>query len=73
MKKFYVILCLAIASLTQLHAQAPQGFNYQATVRDGSGELIVNANVYFKFNIMQGSQTSLPAVSYTHLRAHETS
>ena len=66
MKKFYVILCLAIASLTQLHAQAPQGFNYQATVRDGSGELIVNANVYFKFNIMQGSQTSLPEFIEIH-------
>ena len=25
MKKFYAILCLAIASLTQLQAQAPQG------------------------------------------------
>ena len=32
MKKFYAILCLAIASLTQLHAQAPQGFNSQASV-----------------------------------------
>ena len=32
MKKFYAILCLAIASLTQLQAQAPQGFNYHATV-----------------------------------------
>ena len=27
MKKFYAILCIAIASLTQLQAQAPQGFN----------------------------------------------
>ena len=26
MKKFYTILCIAIASLTQLQAQAPQGF-----------------------------------------------
>ena len=48
MKKFYAILCLAIASLTQLQAQAPQGFNYQATVRNSSGDLIINTNVYFK-------------------------
>ena len=66
MKKFYTILCLALASLTQMHAQAPQGFNYQATVRDGSGELIVNTNVYFKFNIIQGSQTALPIFTETH-------
>jgi len=66
MKKFYAILCIAIASLTQLQAQAPQGFNYQATVRNSSGDLIVNTNVYFKFNIIQGSQTSLPVFTETH-------
>ena len=66
MKKFYAILCLAIASLTQLQAQAPQGFNYQATVRNSAGDLIVNTNVYFKFNIMQGSQTSLPVFTEVH-------
>ena len=48
MKKLF-ILCLAIASLAQLQAQAPQGFNYQATVRNSSGDLVVNTNVYFKF------------------------
>tara|TARA_B110000046_G_scaffold21535_1_gene20375 strand:- start:1790 stop:3301 length:1512 start_codon:yes stop_codon:yes gene_type:complete len=66
MKKFYAILCIAIASLTQLHAQAPQGFNYQATVRNSSGDLIVNTNVYFKFNVIQGSQTAVPIFSETH-------
>ena len=66
MKKFYAILCLAIASLTQLQAQAPQGFNYQATVRNSSGDLIVNANVYFKFNVIQGSQTAVPIFTETH-------
>lgn len=66
MKKFYTILCLAIASLTQLHAQAPQGFNYQATVRNSSGDLIVNTNVYFKFNVIQGSLTAVPIFTETH-------
>ncbi len=66
MKKFYAILCLAIASLTQLQAQAPQGFNYQATVRSSSGDLIVSTNVYFKFNVMQGSQTAVPIFTEIH-------
>ena len=66
MKKFYTIICLAIASLTQLHAQAPQGFNYQATVRNSTGDLIVNTNVYFKFNVMQGSNTAVPLFTETH-------
>ena len=66
MKKFYAILCIAIASLTQLQAQAPQGFNYQATVRNSTGDLIVNTNVYFKFNVIQGSQTAVPIFTETH-------
>jgi uncharacterized protein (TIGR02145 family) len=66
MKKFYAIICIAIASLTQLQAQAPQGFNYQATVRNSAGDLIVNTNVYFKFNVIQGSQTAVPIFTETH-------
>jgi uncharacterized protein (TIGR02145 family) len=66
MRKFYAILCIAIASLTQLQAQAPQGFNYQATVRNSAGDLIVNTNVYFKFNVIQGSQTAVPIFTETH-------
>ena len=66
MKKFYIFLCLAIASLTQLQAQTPQGFNYQATVRNTTGELIINSNVYFKFNVVQGSQTAVPVFTETH-------
>ena len=66
MKKFYAIICLAIAALTQLQAQAPQGFNYQATVRNSSGDLIVNTNVYFKFNVIQGSNTAVPIFTETH-------
>lgn len=66
MKKFYAVLCLTIALLTQLQAQAPQGFNYQATVRNSAGDLIVNTNVQFKFNIIQDLQTNAPQYSETH-------
>ena len=66
MKKFYAILCVAIISISQLIAQAPQGFNYQATVRNSTGDLVVNTNVYFKFNVIQGSQTAVPTFTETH-------
>jgi len=66
MKKFYIFLCLAVASLTQLQAQTPQGFNYQATVRNTTGELIINSNVHFKFNVIQGAQTTVPVFTETH-------
>jgi hypothetical protein len=64
MKKLFTLLALIV--ITTINAQAPQGFNYQATVRNASGALVVNQNVLFKFNIMQNSQTSLAVYSETH-------
>ncbi len=64
MKKLYTLLAFVITTIT--FAQAPQGFNYQATVRNNAGVLITNQNVLFKFNIMLNSQTSLPVYSETH-------
>lgn len=65
MKKIFTLLlfqCMVIAAFTQ----APQGFNYQATVRDNNGNLIINQNVYFKFNIMRNSPTGVPVYTETH-------
>ena len=64
MKK--LLLLLLLIQSTILLAQAPQGFNYQATVRNASGGLIINQNVNFKFNIMQNTPTSAPVFSETH-------
>ena len=64
MKKILIIL-VSILSFS-LYAQAPQGLNYQATVRNSSGNLITNQNVYFRFNIMQNSATSVPVYTETH-------
>ena len=64
MKKLFTLLALIV--ITTINAQAPQGFNYQATVRNSSGALVVNQNVYFKFNIMLNTATSVPVFSETH-------
>ncbi len=64
MKKIFTLIMFFCIAAT--FAQAPQGFNYQATVRDNNGNLIINQNVYFKFNIMRNSPTSLPTYSETH-------
>ena len=65
MKNYLSIVILLFLTLS-LNAQAPQGFNYQATVRNSAGELIINTNVYFKFNVIQGSQTAVPVFTETH-------
>ena len=49
-----------------VYAQAPDGFNYQASVRDGSGSLVISQTVGFKFHIIQGTQTATPTYSETH-------
>ena len=64
MKKLFTLLALVLTLIT--FAQAPQGFNYQATVRNSSGALIVNQNVNFKFNLMLNSATSVPVFTETH-------
>jgi len=64
MKKLLILLTLTIT--TALQAQAPQGFNYQATVRNASGDLVVNQNVSFSFNVIQGSQDADPTYSEDH-------
>jgi hypothetical protein len=55
MKK--IITLLALVATFATFAQAPQGFNYQATVRNSSGQLLLNQIVLVKFNIYQNSAT----------------
>ena len=62
----HLIKLLLVFLCFNVYAQAPQGFNYQATVRNSTGDLVVNTNVYFKFNVIQGSQTSLPVFTEIH-------
>ena len=65
MKNYISIVTLLFLGLG-LNAQAPQGFNYQATVRNASGDLVISQNVSFSFNIIQGSQTADSAYSEVH-------
>ncbi|WP_396144517.1 hypothetical protein [Flavobacterium sp.] len=55
MKKLFTLLALVITLIT--NAQAPQGFNYQATLRNSTGALILNQIVLVKFNVYQNTAT----------------
>ena len=67
MKNLFIAFVLILTSTLSLQAQTPQGFNYQATVRNAGGELIVSQNVNFRFNVQQGSATSDAVFTETHL------
>tara|TARA_B100000780_G_C21053139_1_gene422997 strand:+ start:452 stop:1201 length:750 start_codon:yes stop_codon:yes gene_type:complete len=66
MKK-HISLIFLLVIVFNVNAQAPQGFNYQGTVRNSNGDLLMNEDVSFKFNILQGSQTASPSFVETHL------
>lgn len=50
--KFYMIAFLIFIGL---HAQSPEGFNYQAVVRNSSGEVLTNQSVGIRMTLIQGS------------------
>ena len=63
--KIFTTLCFLATTLV-LFAQAPQAFQYQAVVRNDSGELITNQSVSLQISILQGSAVGASEYSETH-------
>ncbi len=51
MKSYLILLCILFASVAQLSAQVPQGFQYQAVIRDNNGNPLLNTPVQFRFTL----------------------
>jgi hypothetical protein len=64
MKKIFTIISLALTTIVM--AQAPQGMNYQATIRNAEGALSINQPVSLRFNIIQGTSTSTAIYQEQH-------
>ncbi len=60
----FIIVVLLIGLISK--AQTPEIFNYQAVVRDASGELISSQNVGIRISVLQGSETGNPVYSEIH-------
>jgi len=58
MKKIYTLL-LAFMLVGSLMAQFPQSFNYQAVLRDASGNIIANTKVAMRISILIGSVSGM--------------
>ena len=56
----FVLVCVSI------QAQAPQGFKYQALIRDSEGKSMVNQEVGIRINIQQDSSGGTVVYSETH-------
>jgi uncharacterized protein (TIGR02145 family) len=56
--KFIIILGASFLLLTKTSAQAPNKISYQAVVRDGNNQLIVNKTIGVRISIVSGSSIS---------------
>ena len=65
MKKFYFLALFIALFVSQLAAQAPPGFNYQAVVRNSAGQILSNHEVGIQLNILQGSENGASVYTYT--------
>ncbi len=65
MKTTITSLILVIVALCTF-AQTPQSFNYQAVLRDASGNILANQNIEIQVDILQGSASGSAILSETH-------
>ncbi len=60
MKKFNLVVVFVLGCIFAAFSQVPGAFNYQAVVRNSSGDIIANASVSFRVSILQNSETGSP-------------
>ncbi len=51
MKTYLIQCCIFLAFVVNLTAQVPQGFQYQAVIRDNTGNPLLNTPVQFRFTL----------------------
>ncbi len=66
MKKILLSVFFVVIVFSTAFAQVPASFNYQAIVRNSSGEIIANKTVSFRISLLQGSETGTVIYSETH-------
>jgi hypothetical protein len=65
MKKLILLICLFVTTNT-LFAQAPQGVNYQAVVRNSAGVAVETQSVSIRFTVLQNSVNGTAVYAETH-------
>lgn len=62
----FLSVLMMLVFISQLNAQVPQAFNYQAVARNASGNLIATQAIGLKLIIHQGSASGTTVYSETH-------
>ncbi|MBN1987370.1 MAG: hypothetical protein JW761_13750, partial [Prolixibacteraceae bacterium] len=72
MKTSFIFLVLLNLIVLGGFAQVPNYFNYQAVVRNTTGEVVANTDVSFRISILQGSESGSAVYVETHtIRTNE--
>jgi hypothetical protein len=66
MKRTFTTLPLFVFLTAIMYAQAPDMFNYQATLRNIAGQLLTSQEVTLRISILQGGATGSSIYSETH-------
>jgi len=62
-----ILLLLSLLFVSGIFAQIPSAFNYQAVIRNNSGEPMPNQNVSFRISILQSSASGAAVYAETHI------
>ncbi|MBN2682775.1 MAG: hypothetical protein JXR58_09730 [Bacteroidales bacterium] len=66
MKRLFTLIIVAIALISNINAQTPYMFKYQAVARTNDGNPISNETVAFRISVLQGNETGSEVFSETH-------
>jgi len=61
-----ILLTLALVTSGIAFSQSPQGINYQATIRNSTGALMINQSTTVKFTVHQGEATGTAVYQEQH-------
>ena len=64
-KTILSIIMILLLQAADLLAQAPNGFNYQAVIRDSDGSIVANTDIAIKISILEGSSSGQIVYSET--------
>ncbi len=67
MKNTLLFIAFFMLSIIEVFAQSPQKINYQAVIKDASGEAVSNQNISVQVNINQSTANGTTVYSETHL------
>lgn len=66
MNRRLIVLMFWLAGFAAVMAQAPEGFSFQAAVRDNSGQIAANKVVNVKISVLQGADSGTEVYSEFH-------